>query len=103
MAAALLSALSLASCLHDWDALDPAGSDLGGVGALILDPGAGDIHAPTAGPSLVGGTDYAGAGSSLAPARDANGDGLDDVLVGAPQGGHLTQGSVSLVHGRSSW
>jgi hypothetical protein len=58
--------------------------------------------------TLVGGKSDDGSGWSVASAGDVNGDGFDDVIVGAPQLGSdfgygVSRGETYVVYGKSDW
>ena len=77
------------------------GGDRAGAAYLIIGPVSGTISVAEADAILVGALAGGRAGTSVASAGDMNGDGLDDVLVGAPdRTGNTDQpGHVYLVHG----
>ncbi len=64
------------------------GHDEGGAEAgaafLVRGPIAGEIYLDDADAILIGETDFASTGTSVAGAGDVDGDGLDDLLIGAP-------------------
>ena len=64
----------------------PLGSYATGAAYLVLSPVAGTVDLSDADAKLVGEEKYDGAGGSVSGAGDINGDGYDDLLIGA--GGH---------------
>ena len=52
--------------------------------------------------SLTGQNDYDHFGDSISTAGDVNGDGYDDLIIGAPSSGYAGQGQAYLYHGSSS-
>ncbi len=77
----------------------------GGRGSLSLFFGydgwsAANINAASANVTIIGQTAGDHFGWSLADAGDVNGDGIGDVLVGAPDAG---AGKAYLIYGRTSW
>ncbi len=61
-----------------------AGGDRAGIAYLQYGPMAGTLPLAGADVRMIGEEEFDWAGSSVAGAGDVNGDGLDDVLVGAP-------------------
>lgn len=73
-----------------------------GAAYILHGPITGDVPLADAGATLDGQGDREMAGYSVAPAGDVNGDGFDDVLVGAPfydKGDRTYAGAAYLVHG----
>ncbi|MBI2339845.1 MAG: FG-GAP repeat protein [Deltaproteobacteria bacterium] len=66
---------------------DAGGASDAGAAYLVLGPVSGTGSLSTASAKLTGETAYDNAGSSVASAGDANGDGLSDILVGARYNG----------------
>jgi Ca2+-binding RTX toxin-like protein len=56
---------------------------------------------------IQGGTDYENSGLSVSSAGDVNGDGFDDIIIGAPQlggdGYDYAPGSAYVVFGKATW
>ena len=82
--------------------LDPALGEGAGSVALVLDLSAGELDISVATPSIVGEESLDGSGASVTGLGDMDGDGLDDVAVGSPWGAD-NQGTVTVIHGRSTW
>jgi hypothetical protein len=72
-----------------------------GAAYLLRGPMSGTASLSTADAKLVGGTHHDYAGYAVAGAGDVNGDGFDDILVGAESadGGGTTSGEAYLVYG----
>jgi hypothetical protein len=78
------------------------GATNGGVVYVLSGPVSGDLVLADVGTPLFGGTVNEDAGVGLAAAGDVDGDGLADLLIGAPgrpSAGFVGGGSVFLVHG----
>ncbi len=75
-----------------------------GAAYLVLGPVSGELHLYEADATLLGEDDQDNAGQSVASAGDVDGDGLADLLVGAPDAGEddLEGGTVYLVLGLPS-
>ena len=63
---------------------DPGNAPYAGAAALLYGPLAGEISLADADALMIGSSSDAHAGRVVAPAGDVNGDGLADLLVGAP-------------------
>ena len=80
-------------------ALAQVGTDGNTDGFRLDGDSVGDAHADTDMGTM-------GAGSSVAGVGDLNGDGLDDVIVGAPSadyGGHADAGIANIVYGKQNY
>jgi hypothetical protein len=85
--------------------MSPMGDDRGGIylvrGQNLLSYSAGDtVPASMVGIKLTGSVDGGLAGSAVASAGDVNGDGAEDILIGAPEtttGANIQAGSTYLV------
>jgi len=75
---------------------DNEGGSNAGAAYLILGPVSGTIDLGTAHAKILG-RSWSSAGTSVASAGDVNGDGYDDILIGAPTGS--TGGRAFLVYG----
>ncbi len=80
---------------------DPAGGEYSGAAFLVLGPVTGTYDLRDADAKLVGEAEDDRAGTSVSAAGDTNGDGFDDLLVGAPHndtGGEIS-GAAYLILG----
>lgn len=75
-----------------------AGTNTSGVSWLYYGPVSGTLHPVDADASFAGEGDFAAAGTTLSNAGDLDGDGYDDLAVGAPGDSSLA-GAVYLVNG----
>ena len=78
------------------------GAANGGVVYVLSGPVSGDAVLADVGTALYGPASSEDAGTGLAPAGDVDGDGLDDLLVGAPgrpDAGFVGAGTAYVVHG----
>ena len=77
------------------------GGSSAGAAYLVYGPILGDLDLSLADAKLIGETTSDYAGSSVSSAGDVNGDGFDDLLVGAPHNdeGGIDAGAAYLVHG----
>ena len=80
---------------------DPSLADGGGVGSAVLDLGAGTMLLGEVGPSLTGESAWSGASAAVAGLGDTDGDGFDDVVIGAPGAGD--GGAAYILRGREQW
>ena len=78
---------------------DDTAADNAGLAGLWLGPVAGSVSLPDADARLLGEARYDRAGSAVRGVGDANGDGLGDLLIGAPFESSTSGGAAYLVWG----
>jgi hypothetical protein len=83
--------------IGDWQ--EPTGGDYAGGAYLVYGPVSGAVDLEQADIKFIGEDEYNFAGLSVSSAGDLNGDGLDDIVIGAT-GADDSRGAVYVIYGK---